>query len=97
MVQNKRDSVRISDAKCRCTTDNGMTQMKRHYLDNEMVYNVDIRFEKIWNLEVIGLVDHGMGLESSNALEATVIETLKRLKVIYQFCLTKVPGLSIQR
>jgi len=28
-----------------------------------MVYNVDFRFDEIWNLEVLGLVNHGMGLE----------------------------------
>ena len=90
-AQNKRDSVRISDAKRRGTSDNGMTQITRHYLDNEMVYNIDFRFEEIWNLEVLGLVDHGMGLESSNAQDATVIEDLKRLEVISQFLLDEGP------
>jgi hypothetical protein len=84
-AQNKRDSVRISDAKRRGTSDNGMTQITRYYLDNDMVYNIDFRFDEIWNLEVLGLVDHGMGLESSNAQDATVIEDLKRLEVISQF------------
>ena len=57
-----------------------------------MVYNVDFRFEEIWNLEVLlGLVDHGMGLESSNAQTATVIEDLKRLEVISQFLLDEGP------
>ncbi len=68
-----------------------MTQITRHYLNNEMVYNVDFRFEEIWNLEVLGLVDHGRGLESSNAQDATVIEDLKRLKVISQFLLDDGP------
>jgi hypothetical protein len=83
--QNKRDSVRISDARRRGTSDNGLTQITRHLLDNGMVYNNDFRFEEIWNLEVLGLVDHGMGLESSNALDASVVEDLKRLEVIESF------------
>jgi len=77
--QNKRDSVRISDAKRRGTSDNGLTQITRYYIDNEMVYNIDFRFDEIWNLEVLGLVDHGSGLEASNALDASVIEDLKRI------------------
>ena len=47
-----------------------------------MFYNTDFRFEEIWNLEVLGLVDHGMDLESSNAQDASVVEDLKRLEVI---------------
>ncbi len=46
-AQNKHDPMRISEAKRRGTSDNGMTQIARHYLDNEMVYNVDFRFEEI--------------------------------------------------
>jgi hypothetical protein len=45
--QNKRDSVRISDAKRRGTSDNGLTQITRYYLDTEMVYNVDLRSDEI--------------------------------------------------
>ena len=56
-----------------------------------MVYNVDFRFDEIWNVEVLGLVDHGMGLESSNAQDATVIEDLKRLEVKSQFLLDEGP------
>jgi hypothetical protein len=89
--QNKRDSVRISDAKRRGTSDNGLTQITRHYLDNDMVYNVDFRFDEVWNLEVLGLVDHGSGLEASNALDASVIEDLKRIEVIYEFLLDEGP------
>ena len=40
---------------------------------------------------MLGLVDHGMGLESSNAQDATVIEDLKRLEVISQFLLDEGP------
>ena len=47
--QNKRDSVRISDARRRGTSDNGLTQFTRYLLDNGMVYNTDFRFEEIWN------------------------------------------------
>jgi hypothetical protein len=50
-----------------------------------MVYNTDFRFEKIWNLEVLGLVDHGMGLESSNTQDVSVVENLKLLEVIQSF------------
>jgi len=89
--QNKRDSVRISEAKRRGTSDYGMTRITRHYLDNNMVYNVDYKLDKIWNHEVLGLVDHGMGLESSNVRDATVIEDLKRLEVISKFRLDEAP------
>jgi hypothetical protein len=50
-----------------------------------MVYNTDFRFEEIWNLEVLGLVDHGVGLEASNAQDASVVEDLKLLEVIEFF------------
>ena len=83
--QNKRDNVRISDAKRRGTSDNGLTQITRHLLDNGMKYRDDFVFEEIWNLEVLGFVDHGVGLEASNALDASVIEDLKRLEVIEEF------------
>ena len=80
--QNKRDSVRISDATRRGRSDNGLTQITRHLLDNGMKHRDDFVFEEIWNLEVMGFVDHGVGLEASNALDASVIEDLKRLDVI---------------
>ena len=50
--QNKRDFVRNSDAMRLGTSDNGVTQITRHLLDNDIVYNTDFRFEEIWNLEV---------------------------------------------
>jgi len=50
-----------------------------------MVYNTGFRFKEIWNLEVLGLVDHAMGLESSNAQEASVVKDLKRLEVLESF------------
>ncbi len=34
---------------------------------------------------MLGLVDHGMGLESSNAQDVSVVEDLKRLEVIESF------------
>ena len=83
--QQKRDSVRISDARRRGTSDNGLTQITRHLLDSGLQYPADFRFEEIWNIEVLGLVDHGMGLEASNAADASVIEDLKRIEVIEQF------------
>ena len=81
----KRDSVRISDARRRGTSDNGLTQITRHLLDSGLQYPADFRFEEIWNLEVLGMVDHGMGLEASNAVDASVIEDLKRIEVIEAF------------
>jgi hypothetical protein len=56
-----------------------------------MVYNVDFRFDEIWNLEFLGLVDHGSGLEASNALDASVVEDIKRLEVISVFLLDEGP------
>jgi hypothetical protein len=47
-----------------------------------MLFNVDFRFDEIFNLEVLELFDHGMGLESNNAQDATVSEDLKRHEVI---------------
>jgi hypothetical protein len=83
--QNKRDFVRNSDAMRLGTSDNGVTQITRHLLDNDIVYNTDFRFEEIWNLEVLGLVDNGIGLESSNAQDASVVEDVKRLEVMQSF------------
>lgn len=83
--QRKRDSVRISDAKRRGTSDNGLTQITRHLLDNGMKYPEDFHFEEIYTQEVLGFVDHGFGLEASNALDASVVEDLKRLEVIEEF------------
>ena len=83
--QRKRDSVRISDARRRGTSDNGLTQITRHLLDSGMAYPADFRFDEIYTQEFLGLVDHGMGLEASNAHDASVIEDLKRLDVIERF------------
>jgi len=52
---------------------------------------VDFRLEEVWNLEVLGLVDYGFGLEASNALNASVIEDLKRIEVIYELLLDEGP------
>ena len=45
--QNLREPVRITDTKCRGISGNGLTQITRHYLANDMVYNVDFKFDEI--------------------------------------------------
>ena len=84
-TQAKRDSVRISDATRRGQSDNGLTQITRHLLDAGFKHRDDFVFDEIWNLEVLGFVDHGVGLEASNAADASVIEDIKRLDVIQEF------------
>jgi hypothetical protein len=52
---------------------------------------VNFRLEKIWNIEVLGLVDHGSGLEANNELDASAIKDINRLEVIYEFLFDEGP------
>ena len=50
-----------------------------------LVYKQDFKFDEFWTVEVLGRVDHGHGLEASNAVDASVVEDLKRLEYIKAF------------
>ena len=76
-----RDRVRIQHAR-RASTTNGLTELTSHFINNNFTFPDDFDFEEIWTLEVLGEVDHGHGLESSNAVQASVLEDLKRIELI---------------
>ena len=79
-----RDRVRISHAR-RTNTTNGLTQLTTHYMAQGLRFPGDFDFEEVWTVGVLGEVDHGHGLEASNALQASQIEDLKRIEVIEEF------------
>ena len=79
-----RDRVRIQHAR-RTNTTNGLTQLTTHYMGQGFRFPADFDFEEVWTVEVLGEVDHGHGMEASNALQASQIEDLKRIEVIEEF------------
>ena len=83
-TQIVRDRVRISHAR-RTNTTNGLTQLTTHYMAQGFRFPTDFDFDEIWTLEVLGEVDHGHGMEASNALQASQLEDLKRIEVIEAF------------
>jgi hypothetical protein len=54
----------------------------RILLDAGLKWKTDFIFDEIWTTEVLGRVDHGHGLEASNAVDASVVEDLKRIECI---------------
>ena len=80
-----RDRVRISNARARPGTNNGLIELTALYLQNGFVFRTDFDFEEIWDIQVLGEVDHGHGLEASNALQASLLEDLKRIEIIEEF------------
>jgi hypothetical protein len=54
-------------------------------LDAGLRYGTDFQFDEFDTEEVLGRVDHGHGLEASNATDASVREDLVRLNAIEAF------------
>ena len=79
-----RDRVRIQHAR-RTSTTNGLTQLTTLYMGQGFRFPTDFDFEETWTVEILGEVDHGHGLEASNAVQASLIEDLKRIDLIEDF------------
>ena len=84
-TQVVRDRARVSDARWRGMSANGMIRLTRRLLNEGFVYLQHFDFEKIWSLEVLSRADHGHGLEAANAADANVVDNLKRLELIDAF------------
>lgn len=80
-----RDRVRISDAQRRARSANGLVELTRLLLDAGLAHGTDFKFDEFYTEEVLGRVDHGHGLEASNAIDASVREDQVRLDVIDSF------------
>jgi hypothetical protein len=83
--QDIRDKTVVSDARRRTGSTNGLNHLVRLLLDAGLKWKTDFVFDEIWSTEVLGRVDHGHGLEASNAVDASVVEDLKRLEYIQDF------------
>lgn len=86
-----RDRVRLSDARRRTRSANGLVELTRILLDEGLTHGRDFKFDEFWTEEVLGRVDHGHGLESSNAIDASVREDQIRLDVIDKYLLGNGP------
>lgn len=82
--KQQRDHVRMGDAG-RGNSINGMNIAIRRLLDAGLTRPVDFDFVEIKTEHVLGRVDHGHGLEASNAVDASVVEDLERLDAIEAF------------
>ena len=82
-----RNRVRVSDGARRARSANGLIELVRLLLDAGLRHGNDFRFDEFYTEEVLGRVDHGHGLEASNAIDASVREDLVRLSVIKDFIL----------
>jgi len=82
---NVRNNVRVSDGARRARSANGLIELVRLMLGAGLRRGTDFRFDEYETEEVLGRVDHGHGLEASNAIDASVREDLVRLNVIKDF------------
>eukprot|EP00873_Tetraselmis_striata_P025985 jgi/Tetstr1/446249/TSEL_033793.t1 len=82
-----RDRVRLSDARRRARSANGLVELTRLLLGAGLSHGAggDFVFDEFYQEEVLGRVDHGHGLEASNAIDASVREDQVRLDVIEDF------------
>lgn len=80
-----RERVRISDARRRTRSANGLVELTRLLLGAGLTHGTDFKFDEFWTEEVLGRADHGHGLEASNAIDASVREDQVRLDVIASF------------
>jgi hypothetical protein len=62
-----------------------LIELVRLLLGAGLRHGTDFRFDEYRTEEVLGRVDHGHGLEASNAIDASVREDLVRLGVIKYF------------
>jgi hypothetical protein len=62
-----------------------LIELVRLLLDVVMRHGTDFRFDEYYTEEVLRRVDHGHGLEASNAIDASVREDLVRLRLIKDF------------
>eukprot|EP00873_Tetraselmis_striata_P022879 jgi/Tetstr1/443143/TSEL_003232.t1 len=81
------DRVRLSDARRRTRSANGLVELTRLLLGAGLSHGAggDFVFDEFYQEEVLGRVDHGHGLEASNAIDASVREDQVRLDVIEDF------------
>jgi hypothetical protein len=90
-IRHRRDSAivrnpfRVSDGARRARSANGLIELARVMLGASLRHGNDFRFNEIYTEEVLGRVDHCHGLESSNAIDASVREDLVRLSVVKDF------------
>ena len=80
-----RDRVVVADAGRRAGSTNGLNMTLRKLLNLGLKYRDDFDFDEIFTKEVLGRVDHGHGMEASNALDASVLEDLKRMEYVLRF------------
>eukprot|EP00873_Tetraselmis_striata_P019558 jgi/Tetstr1/439822/TSEL_028233.t1 len=82
-----RDRVRLSDARRRTRSANGLVELARLLLGAGLSHGAggDFVFDEFYQEEVLGRVDHGHGLEESKAIDASVREDQVRLDVIEDF------------